>query len=860
MTTSKLLHQQIEESLKSILSVQTEIPAYIKENLKHTLRPYQERALEHFIFTRQHPNDSSLRHLLFRMATGSGKTDILASIILYLYKENGMKNFIFFVDSEAIIKKTELNLTNQYASKYLYNADGITIDHEKIEIKQVDTFPSHQEPNTIYLKFTTIQKLHKELEEPRENSMTFEGMEDLPIVLLADEAHHINASTKSTKKALETQQTWESTVIKLFNLNEQNMLFEFTATMDLGNKNLLAKYGNKVVFDYDLKRFMEDGYSKEVKLLRSNNTDEQKMLNAILLSQYRKYTAQKYDQYLKPIILFQSTRIETSNNAYFTFLDIVEKLNVKQLEELVSKGSEQYQLNTTLGKMFSFYKEKENYKQVVRDIKTEFVEETVLNVNDKNFLNNDNTFILNTLEEINNPIRVIFAVAKLNEGWDVLNLFDIVRINEGASSGKGATDSEAQLIGRGARYYPIPFSDLDVKKTDIAYGKRKFDHTADERKILETMHFHTINENAYIKQLEKSLSAAQIIVSSDESEVLEAKLKKEFKKTTLYEHGKIYVNKVISPKDTDYTCLQDYGVPTIYNVELNRTLEQTLGGSVEQIESKIVSFYFEKYIVQKAIRLNSFFTFRNIKKYIPNIQSMNEFIDSDKYLQSIQIQLRLPLNWTTDDLTSSEKLKLTVDILDDIARKIENSYKKNKGTKEFIGLPIKDVIRDYSVEISNILTSTYTNLVVKPNGKPMKLHNWYVYDKAIVNGLEENLINFIAGYMETLKEKYDDVYLIRNERFKEFKIVEFDGVRGFMPDFILLLTKGNCYYQVLIEPKGKHLMELDYWKQQLLQSINNDESIMIDDDHVRLIGLRFFSNDPNSYKEFVTDFKQFILE
>ncbi|MEZ4800086.1 MAG: hypothetical protein R2809_09995 [Flavobacteriales bacterium] len=35
--------------------------------------------------------------------------------------------------------------------------------------------------------------------------------------------------------------------------------------------------------------------------------------------------------------------------------------------------------------------------------------------------------LLNTLEDENNPIRAVFA-QKLNEGWDVLNLFDIVRL------------------------------------------------------------------------------------------------------------------------------------------------------------------------------------------------------------------------------------------------------------------------------------------------------------------------------------------------------------------------------------------------------------------------------------------------
>lgn len=62
---------------------------------------------------------------------------------------------------------------------------------------------------------------------------------------------------------------------------------------------------------------------------------------------------------------------------------------------------------------------------------------------------------LNSLESLSNLYRVVFAVAKLTEGWDVLNLFDIVRLSDHptVSGTKAKTISEAQLIGRGARYF-----------------------------------------------------------------------------------------------------------------------------------------------------------------------------------------------------------------------------------------------------------------------------------------------------------------------------------------------------------------------------------------------------------------------
>lgn len=60
-------------------------------------------------------------------------------------------------------------------------------------------------------------------------------------------------------------------------------------------------------------------------------------------------------------------------------------------------------------------------------------------------------------------------MARLNEGWDVLNLFDIVRISEGATKTKATTDSEAQLIGR-ARYYPFEYKDEDSYTRRFDFG------------------------------------------------------------------------------------------------------------------------------------------------------------------------------------------------------------------------------------------------------------------------------------------------------------------------------------------------------------------------------------------------------
>jgi len=100
-----------------------DIPDYVKDNLnpKFELRPYQVEAFSRFFhcFGKDFPGKQTPLHLLFNMATGSGKTLIMAGLILYLY-EQGYRNFLFFVNSTNIIEKTKENFLNPLSSKFLF--------------------------------------------------------------------------------------------------------------------------------------------------------------------------------------------------------------------------------------------------------------------------------------------------------------------------------------------------------------------------------------------------------------------------------------------------------------------------------------------------------------------------------------------------------------------------------------------------------------------------------------------------------------------------------------------------------------------------------------------------------------------
>jgi type III restriction enzyme len=114
-------------------------------------------------------------------------------------------------------------------------------------------------------------------------------------------------------------------------------------------------------------------------------------------------------------------------------------------------------------------------------------------------------------------------------------------------------------------------------------------------------------------------------------------------------------------------------------------------------------------------------------------------------------------------------------------------------------------------------------------------------------------LRFIDEAIAKLKQKYNDIALLRNEQF--FKIYSFETGEPFYPDFVLFLTekktKQEVMYQVFVEPKGNQFLDAqntfeqskEGWKQKLLIEIEKNYTIdlKIENKDFRLIGLPFFN-------------------
>ena len=833
-----------EENIKK----NTNLPKYFSTSLNPMmkLRPYQEECFKYFITYWKNDFDAKelKPHLLFHMATGSGKTLIMAGAMLYLY-EQGYRNFLFFVDSTNIIEKTKDNFLNTASAKYLFG-QSINIGNKQVEIRLVDNFQAVDD-NCINLCLTTIQGLHTSLNTPKENAVTIEDFADKRIVLISDEAHHTNTATKKGKKTVvaeqgslfadsdfESTEDWETTVMKIFHSNEANVLLEFTATEDFQDANIADKYENKVIFDYPLKKFREDGYSKDISVVQSDLSPIDRAIQCVLLSQYKRKLFSSIHQDIKPVMMLKSKTIADNKRFYDEFVNTIKRLNIEDIERIATNAK------GDMLDVFSYVSEQGiELDNLLLEIKEDFKEENLLLV-DGNNISPDKQLKLNSLEAKDNEFRVVFAVDMLNEGWDVLNLFDIVRLYETRDSGHGkvgkTTMQEAQLIGRGARYMPFtePTGELKI-------GERKFDNdTTNRLRALETLHYHSVSNPKYLTELKQAMVQTGIV--AEKVKIVELKFKDSFKKTSLYNDGYVFANE-LEPYmlNEEITSLGEAILNKEYKVriksgDMSTSLVFESGTSSNTTSVPYRAYKFGdlgNHVIRAAINRFETFKFSNLKDTYPNLESIKEFIESNSYLAGVNILIYAKQE-VLDNLTQKEKLFCAIEVLRQIEPLLSKGGIGYKGTKLFRPKQIKDVFRERTLKFSLDGSSD------KELGKSMletenmylrmdlSKADWHVYEDCFGTSEEKHLIRYIESIFPKLAEKYHDIYLLRNE--KDLKIYSFTSEDAYQPDYVLFLKKKNDnaktdYIQIFIEPKGEHLRSTDKWKEDAMKLIRENADI-----------------------------------
>lgn len=929
-----MLFEDIESKKEILDEDQYSIPSYITENLRYPLYEWQRKALENFLVNeitrekkkskgeKQNPN-----HLMFNMATGSGKTLVMAALILYYYKQ-GFRNFIFFVNQNAILGKTQANFINSSHNKYLFK-ENIVIDGKRICIREVDVFSNSSDD--IQIKFTTIQKLHNDIYKESENALLLSDLQKRDLILIGDEAHHLNASTAKKKKEqteIETpsfigelkdsakdddiEKSWETTIcnyilgkkgkdgVSYAAEQNRNALLEFTATIPR-NDLIQEKYEDKIITKFELKDFVEAKCTKHIRLVRSNLEQKERVLQALLLNWYRYRIGVDYGiPNFKPVILFRSKEIENSKADYQRFLALCKNVKVsdfgfvKKLSKIKNDSDDQadktYSFDGRIFERIRLYMEerKISLENVVAYIRESFQERNIVITNSKtNKTQKEKTdgeidYLLNSLEDRSNHIRAIFTVQRLTEGWDVLNLYDIVRLYTGRDTDYknkkvgSHTTSEVQLIGRGVRYYPFAYKDKEK-------GRRKFDDDLqNELRILEEFYFHSEDEEKYISDLSNELKNRGLMQDKRTQKTFNVKEKYQSLLNGMYffvNEKKENPNRRLKtlPKDFKNLPAFEWSTKGLYSevqvVNLSQKEDTLYISDSAPTKTKTISFAeIPRHIKYKAIhRLNanpsSYFNYENVCKRF-NVDSMDDFLD---FVKDVKICISSPMKF--ENIPNAEILKMCEGFMLKLQHELESYDKPYIGTdfklvKFSEKFSFDDVKGKISFRKEKMILVDDENEDAKENKrleKELKNEDWYMLDSFWGTEEERKLIEFIKSRKSNLEDKYKSFQLLRNEEV--YKIFDFETGQGFQPDFLLLLQgkngNNNAYYQVFVEPKGKHLAgeENDGWKEKFLLEISKryglNNIVVEKSKEYILIGLPFFNDTDKEMKErFDAEFKQ----
>ncbi len=777
---------------------------------------------------------------MFEMATGSGKTLVMAGLILECCKQ-GYQNFIFFVNSTSILEKTKLNFTDSASSKYLFS-ENININDENTEIKSINNLnESHNSAINIY--FSTIQGLFSLFTKAKENAITLEDLKDQKLVFLADEAHHLNTETKKKLNDSEASEkrNWESVVKLALEQNKDNLLLEFSATIPK-EKSVEEKYKNLKVATYTLKEFSEDKFCKNIYSLSYENKElETRFLGACVSSLYKELLAQHHNiENFKPCILFKSERIEDSKENQERFNAFLENLSPLDLENFFH-----YSRNAFFKDAKNFFDKQKYTPNLVAFLQTKFKKSTQINTNNEKELEKS-MLLLNSLEDRDNPKRVIFSVDKLNEGWDVLNLFDIVRLKNKAN--QKDTIKDAQLIGRGARYYPFSYNDF--KPSRIEFYQRKFD-LSNPLSALERLDYHAIYDSEFIAKLKKELQDLGLGLIEKEKTTIPLTPTKRFKcyyASNTKDKKKNLFNKDYT--DTVKVKLQSLHVPLFaFNVREKKVdfKEENKGDTTYYIPHTLDKIPLNYFL--KALNLKNL-DFKTLKKAFKKHAFNNKVEFIERYVSSLKTNFHKNQKFDNNEIL----LKLAVYIIGNL----KDTLLKEQDKYDVSALELKEF------ETHN------KSLSASELEKDIPFYEWLLFKdmRKLDSDLEREFLGFINDHKEILDKKFKEWCVLRNDHFAELKVfcnIENSPyyAQGFEPDFILFAQTHEdeflgftCY----MEAKGEHLEPSNAWKKEFLEMLEN-ATLKSHNKKLHLKGLPFFTlhNNKAVKSEFTTAFDQIFF-
>ena len=400
-----------------------------KSFLKNELEKVQEIVPSIKSFGRNFPSFTC------SIATGIGKTRLMAATIFYLNQVHGIKNFFILAPNLTLYNKLLRDFGDSGYDKYVFkglaefvtNPPAVITGENYLSVRSKRNEPQFFTSDNIVINIFNIAKFNSDNKVSKKKGVSlaprmkrlseylgesyYEYLASLPdLVVLMDEAHRYYAD--ASRKAIDEL----SPVLGL----------EMTATPLKDDKPV----GN-IIYEYNLAEALEEGLYVKIPTIAKRadfradgltppEIERIKLEDGLSVHQHTKASLELYARsndkpHVKPFVLVACRNIEHAQET---------------VEYLESDG---------------FYQGRYRGKVLQVDSSTKGEDELA-----QLFL---------TIEELGNPIEIVVHVNMLGEGWDVRNLYTIIPLRAA-----NAHTLIEQTIGRGLR---LPFGGKRTGKENI---------------------------------------------------------------------------------------------------------------------------------------------------------------------------------------------------------------------------------------------------------------------------------------------------------------------------------------------------------------------------------------------------------
>ena len=389
------------------------------------------------------------------------------------------------------------------------------------------------------------------------------------------------------------------------------------------------------------------------------------------------------------------------------------------------------------------------------------------------------------------------------------------------------------------------------------------------------MHYHSAHNPRYIQELHTALVQTGII--PDSKRQLDLFLKDDFKESRLFTKGLVFVNerKKLAQIEDDGT-IGTAILSKVFKVVMptGKMRSGLIFGDAapnDVLTSIIIDIKLSelgKHVLRTALNCFSTYNFNSLKELYPRLKSSKEFIESDNYLAKLSVKVSGSQN-SLAAYSQEDKLYIAKSVLKDLEPILRTRGRTYRGTKEFKPSMFNKVFRNkivLNVTVPSSGTQEFGESMKTPKNPAYALDlsnvKWYAYNDNYGTSEEKALVKYIEGKMDKFEEKYDEIYLVRNE--KDLKIYDFAEGRPFEPDFVLFLRFKETpdkydYLQLFIEPKGDNLLVKDKWKNDFLKQIKAMAEITwcTQSDNYNVWGIPFFNENTNA--EFMAAMEEEVL-